>query len=165
MKQHTGEAGTLGAEWEVMMATERHYVCPQCSTKVWVDTLFDALLAASNKATQKCSTCNKDMEFHMVFNFGLGAGPFPCKVLASFLPDQIGKWPYGKGKTIEFYPFLVITESTEEGYTSTWLPYWHIIKSGKKILERKYGQWAPFVDNESFNSLILKAQKEGYLKK
>ena len=144
------------------MATERHYLCNECNTKQWIDSLFDALYSFSNKKIQRCNSCNKDMEFQLIFNFGLGAGRFPSKVLAAYLPEEIRKWP-NDNTMIEFYPFLVITKSIKEGNTSAWLPYWHIVKKNDQVIERKYGQWAPFIDTECYNSLLLKAKKQGFL--
>jgi hypothetical protein len=51
----------------------------------------------------------------------------------------------------------------DEGYRSIWLPYWHIdkhFKTGKIIY--KYGQWASFIAERPFISLIRQAKSKGY---
>lgn len=145
------------------MATDRYYVCTKCKSEEWIDTLFDALFDFSKNKTRKCQSCMKDMEMKLTFDFGLGAEPSPCKILAVFLPEKIIKWHDEKKNLVKFYPFLVIAESIDEGYNSAWLPYWHIVEKKGQIIEKKYGQWAPFMDIKSYKSLLNNAKKKGFL--
>ena len=145
------------------MGTERYYVCEVCQTKTWISTLFDSLHDHANGRGHICECCSSPKNIELTFNFGLDAGPHRCKVLATFLPDQIARWPNEKGSTVEFYPFLVVVESIEEGHSSVWLPYWHIVKHQNGTIQKKYGQWAPFIESGAYSSLVAKAQKAGFL--
>jgi hypothetical protein len=74
-----------------------------------------------------------------------------AEVLASFHPHQPEEWPCD-GDTVTFYPFLVVTK--REGHDqAVWLPYWHVVGDGEKV-NRKYGQWAPFMKLELFEDLL-----------
>jgi hypothetical protein len=109
-----------------------------------------------------CSKCSAKTHLELEFGFGLGAHPHKCKVLAAFLPERLdNSWPEG-GFTRSFYPFLVIVKSIDESYRSVWLPYWHIDKPkrGKSIY--KYGQWASFISERPFASLVRQARAKGY---
>jgi hypothetical protein len=98
------------------------------------------------------------------FEFDLGKSSHLCKVLDVFLPKKIDHWK--RGKSVRwFYPFLVVVESIDkrDNYRSIWLPYWHVDKNkktGKQL--KKYGQWASFVWEEPFISLIRQAKAKGY---
>lgn len=142
---------------------ERYYVCEVCQTRTWILTLFDSFYDHANGRGQACECCSSPKNIELTFHFAMGAGSHPCKVLATFLPDQIARWPNEKGGTVEFYPFLVVVESIEEGFSSVWLPYWHIVKHKDGTIEKKFGQFAPFVESEAFSSLAAKARKAGFL--
>lgn len=145
------------------MATDRYFVCGKCKTQEWADSLFDTLKDHANGVRYPCSECQTELEIQLTFNFGLDAGPHPCKVLDVFLPATIHNWPRESGATVEFYPFLVMVESLDEGYASAWLPYWHLVKHPSGGVKKKYGQWAPFIDLESYVSLVQKARDKGYI--
>ncbi len=145
------------------MATQRYYVCGACHKKTWIANLFVALHDHANGQGHACESCALPMSIELTFNFGLGAGQHHCRVLTAFLPDQIVSWSNGNGGKVEFYPFLVIVESIDKGSSSVWLPYWHIVKHQDGSLEKKYGQWAPFIEVESYSSLVAKAKEAGYL--
>jgi hypothetical protein len=63
---------------------------------------------------------------------------------------------------VKFYPFLAMVEALEEGYTSAWLPYWHVVTHINGHLERKYGQWASFMGEDALASLVKQARAKGY---
>jgi hypothetical protein len=145
------------------MATERYYCCSNCKAKTLIDKwLYDALLDNTKGVFHACDVCSNPCTIELNFNFGLGAGPLACKVLASFLPEKIRKWLDEDGKRVEFYPFMVVVEEIEEGNYLIWLAYWHI-KYHDWGIERKYGQWAPLIDEELYSSLLNKAKAAGYL--
>lgn len=93
------------------------------------------------------------------FDFGLDAEKSRCKVLDAFIPanDKPDQWS-SDGGNVTFYPFLVILEGTEKPGRSIWLPYWHTVEG-----KRKYGQWAPHMDDFVFIDLINQAREKGYL--
>lgn len=144
------------------MATDRFYICTRCQTKTWIPTLFDALRDQAEGVTHSCQTCSKGLDIELHFSFGMDAGRHPCKVLEAYLPDDIYTWCDVNGNSVEFYPFMVIVESMEEGYSSVWLPYWHLVNKKNGTIEKKYGQWAPFIDLDSYASLLAKARAAGY---
>ncbi len=100
------------------------------------------------------------MQLHLSFLWGLDAGTFECVVLDAFLPDEPTKWPDKNGREVTFYPFLVITKG-KTGRVA-WMPYWHVVR-GKDQEKKKYGQWAPSMDLSTFEELVAKARKKGYL--
>jgi hypothetical protein len=91
----------------------------------------------------------------------LEAGPYPCRVIAAFLPKDLVRWKQTDNSTVEFYPFLVIVESQAE-VRSIWLPYWHVVTTEGGQVSHPYGQWAPFMDTKSFKSLVDQAREKGY---
>lgn len=147
------------------MATEKYNVCSvrSCGHREWVARLFDALNDISKGKKSKCSECGGKSYLELEFDFSRGKYPHQCKVLDAFLP-KIDKWTDGKGNKFErsFYPFLVIVQSIDEGYRSVWLPYWHIDKDRRGKLFYKYGQWASFIRERRFASLVSQARAKGY---
>lgn len=141
------------------MATERYYTC-ECCDRSYPGSLFDALVNFS-MGNPICSDCGSQRALHLVFEFGLGAGYRHCKVLAAFLPRERCSWKVRNGGKVTFYPFLVIVE-TDDGDQSCWLPYWHVAESKRKPRKTKYGQWAPFLNQSEFKSLLKQARKAGY---
>ena len=136
---------------------------------------MDALLESS-KQTPTCKICHKTAELHLKFGFGLEATSAEWRVLDVFVPSEPVQWNQREGKKVTFYPFLVVLGATENGGRARafWLPYWHIVEGGgtrevvrgagaEDIIERKYGQWAPFMDGFSFQDLVAKARQKGYL--
>ena len=63
------------------------------------------------------------------------------------------------GNTITFYPFLVVVERHGRG-NAIWLPYWHVVEDGIRR-KKKFGQWAPFMDEKLFVDLIVQARENG----
>jgi hypothetical protein len=141
------------------MATERYFVC-KCPQPTPAGRLFDALRDIAEGRDLTCLRCETSKELHLVFQFGLEGGSPECRVLAVFSPTGPGAtWETAEGETVTFFPFLVVLESNEQ---HVWLPYWHTVeKSGS--LQRKYGQWAPFMSPETFRSLLAQARRRGYL--
>jgi hypothetical protein len=141
------------------MATERYFTCNKCSRRSYPTHLFDALVSVSRE-TQPCDDCGEATDLHVVFHFGLEAGDPDCKVLAVFVPSEPSTWRRRDKAKVTFFPLLVILE--RDGSKTYWLPYWHIVEiKGKK--ERKYGQWAPFMDQSEFGNLLAQARKAGYI--
>jgi hypothetical protein len=136
--------------------TQKYYFCPQCHERADFPRLFDALRDFSN-TTPLCK-CGAANELHVVLDFGLEARPAHCKVLHAFLPRPLVDWPKGDGTNVTFYPFLVILQRIGDEKHSTWLPYWHIEEKAGMI-RRKYGQWAPFMDDPQFEDLVAQARK------
>jgi hypothetical protein len=144
------------------MATERYYRCGPCGgiDRACEPLLFDTLLNFSElKRAPACNVCGREQELHVVMNFGLGAGPQRFRVLHVFLPGQLESWPHPEDeRPVTFYPFFAILRpSDREARPSFWLPYWHVHGATKK-----YGQWAPFVDDPQFSDLVGKARQNRY---
>jgi hypothetical protein len=124
--------------------------------------LFDALKGIASGETRNCQNCGSKMHLRLTYAFGLEAGPHEGKVLDVFLPEEIAEWPNKSGGVVRFYPFLVMVESASEGYTSAWLPYWHVVTRKDGAVERKFGQWAPFMGEDALASLVNQARVNGY---
>lgn len=144
------------------MATSRFNVCERCGDRTWVPRLFHALRDHSHDTAASCTRCGGRTQLFLNFPFGLGAGEFAGKVLHAFLPEEIVAWKQSDESTVRFYPFMVIVESLVESHCSVWLPYWHVVDSANGSEKAKYGQWAPFIDAESYASIAAKARKAGY---
>lgn len=144
------------------MATKRYYGCAKCPQQTYPPNLFDALLDLSNGLVSNCAACGGFKELHLVFDFGLDAGSAECKVLHAFLPLDLVSWNQEDGKQVTFYPFLVVMERTDVKGRAFWLPYWHTVE-GMAKKGRKYGQWAPFMDEPLFKSLVAQAREKGCL--
>jgi hypothetical protein len=112
--------------------------------------MFDAL-EYFNAGTRTCDKCGRRTELILYFDFGKRVGRTKCKVLDVFRPARRTKWD-----GVTFHPFLVVLR---RGRTlAYWLPYWHT-ERGKKY----YGQWAAFLGEPMFRSLLLQAKNKGYL--
>jgi len=109
----------------------------------------------------RCPKCGGDTSLRLTFCFALSKEEYPVNVIDVFLPEKVDSWK-NEGKSIEFYPFMVIAENKKGGDRYVWLPYWHIVKNHNKT-NKKYGQWAPFIDTESYNNMLSKAKKRGLL--
>lgn len=144
------------------MATERYWICSKCATREWAGRLFDVLRQISRGVQSVCETCSGFRTLELVHPFGVGAGSHRGKVLDVFLPDNIRSWIDEENRDVEYFPFLVMVESADESYVSAWMPYWHLVSDAGGRIERKYGQWAPFMDLESFAKLVSKARAKGY---
>jgi hypothetical protein len=143
------------------MATRYTFQCPACKKETKrKETLFGALRAVSEQNLPVCY-CGASTTLHLSFDFALNASGKNSVVLASFYPDPLETWLNSFGRTVTFYPFLVVTKR-EGRDQAVWLPYWHGVRDGEK--ERyKYGQWAPFMDMELFEDLLTQARNAGFL--
>ena len=145
------------------MATSRYHVCVGCSHRQSVPRLFDALRHQASATHSPCNHCEQSTYLELSFQFRLDAGDHPCKVIAAFLPETIANWKQeSDGSLVEFFPFLVIVESLEDGCKSIWLPYWHLVKHQDGTVKTKYGQWAPFIAADSYRSMTQQARAAGF---
>ncbi len=143
------------------MATERYFIC-NCLQRGYCAELFGALRDLAELRESTCPICGATKQLHLIFQFGLDVGSLDCKVLAVFSPaGEGGKWQKKTGEIATFFPFLVVLES-DEGQ-KIWLPYWHTVEKAGHV-QKKYGQWAPFIDDDAFRSLVAQAQRSGYLR-
>lgn len=139
------------------MATQRYFVCSSCNQEQWAwPRLFDLLHDVASNSLAPCS-CGGNQFLKLIFDWGQGVGPYPCKVLGAFLPKKDIEWESETGNMITFYPFLIITEGLKKKDRGVWLPYWHIEKSADGQTY-KYGQWAPHMDSGSFADLLGQAK-------
>lgn len=128
--------------------------------------MFDSILDVARGRLPVCAECGARTELQLRFQFGLGAGACPVRVLSAFCPDEPPSWE-NDGSRITFYPFLVVVSPLESGYendTSIWLPYWHLVRTEVSDIP-KYGQWAPFMDQGIFEELRSKAVAAGLLER
>jgi hypothetical protein len=143
------------------MGTKRLLVC-RCKTQKRPGNLFGSLRDLATRGNHPaCEACSRPQRLQLTFNFALGAGPRTCEVLASFLLRRRESWP-DDGGMVTFYPFLVVLRQ-ENGKRTVWLPYWHEVKKRGKV-RLKYGQWAPYMDERLFISLVTQARKAGYVR-
>ena len=146
------------------MPTDRQFVCASCKKEEWAGRLFDVLQALVHSRPSACA-CGHSRYLKLEFPFGLDAGPFECKALAAFLPDEEHgtDWPDSNGGTVTFYPFLVIVASIEDGDQRVWLPYWHVVRfaDGRRT-QTKYGQWAPHMAMTTMANLLMQARNAGF---
>jgi len=106
------------------------------------------------------------MSLRIVLDFGLDAGRCTCDALDAFLPKERATWSTTDGKQVEYLPFLVALKKAEgKSEVSFWLPYWHSVRtdSPEAKEEKKFGQWAPYMDGYLFKSLIDQARMKGYV--
>jgi DNA-directed RNA polymerase subunit RPC12/RpoP len=145
------------------MASKVYYGCVKCQQQTPAGNLFDALLEISKGVESRCATCGEERQLHKIFDFGLGALRPDFKLLHAVCPreNELVAWEQDGG-WITFYPFLVIMESVDEKSRAFWLPYWHIVDRGG-TKQRKYGQFAPFLEEPIFKSLLAQAREKGYL--
>lgn len=122
--------------------------------------LFDVLKDCSEKALSSCPDCGSNCRLIIEFDFGLDATENECEVLDCFLPAKMEEWHDSDDNLVVFHPFLVVLRRTGRDL-AVWLPYWHLVHTGTGI-EKKYGQWAPFMDMRLFESLTKQARACGY---
>lgn len=137
------------------MATVRKFVCSKCDP-VHAGNLFKALYALATTGTPVCPNCGRRRRLTLTFDFGLNASHSKCTVLAAVLPETIRSWKLKNGARVRFYPFLVVLKRHGRG-RAVWMPYWHLVGKGRTPI-MKYGQWAPFMDLELFQSLLARAR-------
>ena len=144
------------------MTTRHKFRCPECPEETRKkSTLFCAVKAVADNSKPACRRCGGSTDLHLSFDFALGVQDNNAKVLGSFYPRPPEDWTDSSGRTVTFYPFLIVTKR-EERDQAVWLPYWHVVRDGEKVI-RKYGQWALFMDMELFNDLLSKARNAGFL--
>jgi len=143
------------------MATIYEYQCPRCGVRSCRAKMFDVLRAFARQGHAPACSCGGPSTLRLTFDFQLGAGPFPCEVVAAFLPDTPASWDDGQGNRVVFYPFLVVTHAPD-GERSVWLPYWHEVHEPGQT-RTPFGQWAPFMGVTHFAELVAKAQAAGLL--
>ena len=143
------------------MGTKIQLVCSNCGNKKVTSPMFDVLLNEAKGETSNCGKCELPMKLHLEFSFAFGASGGNVDVLKAFVPEKINIWHDPGGNRVEYYPFLVILRSIPEDKISFWLPYWHLHNYDGKT-KKKYGQWAPLMDKELFESLLLQAKNSGY---
>ncbi len=112
-------------------------------------------------AEKQTLRCGAETALHLSFDFALDVPHKKTEVLASFHPRPLEHWCDSGGRTVTFYPFLIVTKR-EGRDQAVWLPYWHVVEGGEKV-NRKYGQWAPFMDMKLFEDLLSQARNAGYL--
>ena len=140
------------------MATDYFLVCDQCESRLYPGFgLFDLLHAKALKSGFCCPVCGADRKASLSFPFN--AGRLEGELTASYIPTTPIIWDEGDTK-VQFFPFLVIVSSDENGSQNIWLPYWHVEMPGRLL---KYGQWAPNMDLGAFAELVAQAQQDGYL--
>ena len=143
------------------MTTRHEFRCPECPEETRKkSTLFDAVKAVAEDSKPACRRCGASTTLHLSFDFALCVEDTDAKVLASFYPHRLEEWPC-EGRKVTFYPFLIVTKR-EGRDQAVWLPYWHVVGDGEKV-NRKYGQWAPFMDLELFEDLLAQARNDGFL--
>jgi len=144
------------------MATERFHLCPRCGWRARAEPLFDSLRDVARARPRPCARCETSTALHLSSPWGLGAGTYQWVVLDVFVPDEPVKWSDKTRRRVTFYPFLVVIER-EGGRRHVWLPYWHVVR-GEGKEQKKYGQWAPWMELSTFKELVAKARRKGYLK-
>lgn len=143
------------------MATTRQYVCDKCAPRP-AGSLFAALLNIAKGGAKRCRTCKGPLKLRLKFPFGLDAKDSDCVVTHAFVPRTIERWKDSKGRRVKFYPFLVIL-NRHGRKKAVWMPYWHLVGVGKST-QKKYGQWAPFMDEALFNDLLNQAVSAAQLR-
>jgi len=123
--------------------------------------MFEALRNIANDSRLACPLCGADCHLEFEFQFALAVGNYRYRVLAAFVPERSVSWNTSVGDDVVFWPFLVILNNPSEG-NSVWLPYWHEVKSPSGAVHNRYGQWAPFMNQASFASLLAQARAKGY---
>jgi hypothetical protein len=143
------------------MATHHTFRCPECQEETRKSRLFGAVKAVAERSKPACRRCGAETALHLTFDSALDVPHKKAEVLAGFHPRPPERWRDSSGRTVKFYPFLVVTKR-EGRDQAVWLPYWHVVRDGgKRTL--KYGQWAPYMDMELFEDLLSQARNDSYL--
>lgn len=143
------------------MATVRFYNCKICGRSPIRMSLFDTLHQHARQGPPVCSRCAKPSTLQLKFAFGLDAADSDTTVRDCFVPQKLETWKNTDGHSVTFYPLLVVVHRHARRLAFG-LSYWHVIDDGVKRT-RKYGQWAPFMDEHLFRDLITQAQEKGHL--
>ena len=144
------------------MATHHRFRCPACGEETRKSRLYDAVKAVAEDNKPACRRCGAETALHLSFDFALDVPHKNAEVLASFHPRPLEHWCDSGGRTVTFYPFLIVTKR-EGRDQAVWFPYWHVVRDGENKNVKKYGQWAPFMDIELFEDLLSQARDAGYL--
>jgi len=137
------------------MATKRYFECSK-KHRASAAQLFDSLRAIAKGKVGRCVLCGGGFSLKLDFPFGLGATKSKCTVLHAFNPRRTQTWRDAKGRRVKFYPFLVIV-ARHGKERAIWMPYWHLVYTKRGVI-KKYGQWAPFMDEHLFRSLLAQAK-------
>lgn len=146
------------------MATLKKFVCENCNESIDAGVLFEALTYIADQE-KKCNKCGQIMSLQLAFDFGLGVGEVPYKVLGVFYPEDFESlnWENDDESNVTYWPLLIVISNTINNIKSYWLPYWHEVKYPNGKNNYKYGQWAPVIDIKTFNSLLHQARSKGLL--
>lgn len=146
------------------MATLKKFFCETCNESIDAGILFEALTYIADEE-KKCNKCGHIMSLQLTFDFGLGVGEVPYRVLGVFYPEEFEglEWKNDDNSDVIYWPILVvISDLLNRDKQSFWLPYWHEVKYPEGNSTYKYGQWAPVIDIKTFNSLLGQARKRGF---
>jgi hypothetical protein len=144
------------------MATKRNWHCPNGCAPIKAASLFDALLSIAKREQLACPQHPGDLRnLKLEFPLGLGASDSSCTVDRAFTPRKLESWTNRDGSSVYFYPFLVILQRHGREHAA-WLPYWHIVTLKNGRIKKKYGQWAPFMDEHLLYDLLEQARGHGF---
>ena len=145
------------------MGTGRYIECTKCDNWSYPESLFLALREIAESGSSTPCGCGARTELHLDFNFATdGSGPRQCVVRNAFLPKRRPSWKQGN-QIVEFFPFLVFLEQRKPYGRAVWLPYWHV-KRSKAKRTTLFGQWAPFMGQDLYRSLLRQARAAGCIK-
>ena len=143
------------------MSTIREWCCEGPCQPVKAGPLFDALRSIAEGKVSDCPVHRTPYKLRLRFNFGLNGKDSDCTVLGAFKPGRPESWLGHKGATVRFFPFLVMLRRHGREQ-AVWLPYWHLVDSMDARPVKKYGQWAPFMDEHLFCELLAQARSKGF---
>ena len=146
------------------MATIREWSCEGSCPPIEAGPLFDALLSIVQEGKGPDCPAHPPTphQLRLTFAFGLNGKDSVGTVLGAFIPGELESWPHSHGTTVYFYPFLVVLHRHGRKQ-AVWFPYWHLVKSKDgQTVKKKYGQWAPFMDERLFRDLLEQARRKGF---
>lgn len=146
------------------MATKRNWHCEKGCDPIKAASLFDALLSIAEGTKLDCPRHPGNLRnLKLEFPLGLGATDSSCTAARAFLPKELERWTDQRnGSEVCFYPFLVVLKRHAREHAA-WLPYWHIVTYKNGRVKKKYGQWAPFMDEHLLYDLLKQARDQGFL--
>jgi hypothetical protein len=128
--------------------------------------MLGALTALVHAEIPNCEACDSPRDLHLWFELGLNRGKRECIALTAFLPEKTLRKPWREkdGSLVEFFPFMVVLNAIGGKKLGKyyWLPYWHVVTNRPGKRKEKYGQWAPFLGHELFESLVSQARRGGH---
>ena len=145
------------------MATIREWYCEGSCRPVKAGPLFDVLLSVAQEGVDRICPRKHPTphRLRLGFNFGLNGKDSISTVLGAFIPRNPESWSGRNGTTVRFFPFLVVLRRHGREQ-AVWLPYWHLVDSMDGRTIKKYGQWAPFMDECHFHELLAQARSKGF---